>query len=142
MTMELISVILNFLFAGGLFVTLVTLKSVKQEASGKAKKTIAEADREMAAVRRDELQNFDTAIEMWRNMSVNMNKQLEETMKEVQSLTREVNRLRLINNRIVRLLDKITPENLQTTVDKIKQEMQNDEEMAHGSTVHPAVNRV
>lgn len=142
MTMELISLILNFLFAGGLFVTLITLKSVKQEASGKARKAIAEAEKEVAAVKKDEIQNVEAAIKIWREMAESMAERHDETMREVQALRQEVNRLRLINNRIVRLLDKITPENLQTTVDKIKQEMQNDENMAHSSTVHPAVNRV
>lgn len=142
MTVELISVILNFLFAGGLFVTLITLKSVKQEASGKARKAIAEAEKEVAAVKKDEIQNVEAAIKIWREMAESMAERHDETMREVQALRQEVNRLRLINNRIVRLLDKITPENLQSTVDKIKQEMQNDENMAHSSTVHPAVNRV
>lgn len=142
MTVELISLILNFLFAGGLFVTLITLKSVKQEAIGKARKAIAEAEKEVAAVKKDEIQNVEAAIKIWREMAESMAERHDETMREVQALRQEVNRLRLINNRIVRLLDKITPENLQTTVDKIKQEMQNDENMAHSSTVHPAVNRV
>ena len=142
MTMELISLILNFLFGAGLFVTLVTLKSVKQEASGKAQKAVAEAEKEVAAVKKDEIQNVEAAIKIWREMAESMAERHDETMREVQALRCEVNRLRLINNRIVRLLDKITPDNLQTTVDKIKQEMQNDENMAHGSTIHPAVNRV
>ena len=142
MTMELISLILNFLFGAGLFVTLVTLKSVKQEASGKAQKAGAEAEKEVAAVKKDEIQNVEAAIKIWREMAESMAERHDETMREVQALRCEVNRLRLINNRIVRLLDKITPDNLQTTVHKIKQEMQNDENMAHSSTVHPAVNRM
>lgn len=142
MTMELISLILNFLFAGGLFVTLITLKSVKQEASGKARKAIAEAEKEVAAVKKDEIQNVEAAIKIWREMAESMAERHDETMREVQALRQEVNRLRLINNRIVRLLDKITPENLQTTVDKIKQEMQNDEDLAHSGIVNPAINRM
>ncbi len=142
MTMELISLILNFLFGAGLFVTLVTLKSVKEEAKGKAQKAIAEAEKEVASVKKDEIQNVEAAIKIWREMAESMADRHDATMREVQALRQEVNRLRLINNRIVRLLDKITPDNLQNTVDKIKQEMQNDEDMAHSSAIHPAVNRV
>lgn len=142
MAMQIISLVLNFLFAGGFIITLINLKSVKQEASGKAQKAVAEAEKEVAAVKKDEIQNVEAAIKIWREMAESMAERHDETMREVQALRCEVNRLRLINNRIVRLLDKITPDNLQTTVDKIKQEMQNDENMAHGSTIHPAVNRV
>ena len=96
----------------------------------------------VAEAKKDEIQNVEAAIKIWREMAESMADRHDETMSEVKALRCEVNRLRLINNRIVRLLDKITPENLQTTVDKIKQEMQNDEDMVHGSAVHPAVNRV
>ncbi len=142
MTVELISLILNFLFGAGLFVTLVTLKSVKQEASGKARKAIAEAEKEVAAVKKDEIQNVEAAIKIWREMAESMAERHDETMREVAALRREVNKLRMINNRIVKLLDKITPENLQATVDKIKQEMEDEESMAHGSALHSAVNRM
>lgn len=135
MAMQIISLVLNFLFAGGFILTLINLKSVKKEAGGKAMKAVAEA-------KKDEIQNVEAAIKIWREMAESMADRHDETMSEVKALRCEVNRLRLINNRIVRLLDKITPENLQTTVDKIKQEMQNDEDMVHGSAVHPAVNRV
>lgn len=142
MTMEFISLILNLVFGAGLFVTLVTLKSVKQEASGKAQKAIAEAEKEVAAVKKDEIQNVEAAIKIWREMAESMADRHEETMKQVEALRKEVNRLRLINNRIVKLLDKITPENLQDTVDMIKQQMEDDEAIVHSSAVHPAVNRV
>ena len=135
MAMQIISLVLNFLFAGGFILTLINLKSVKKEAGGKAMKAVAEA-------KKDEIQNVEAAIKIWREMAESMADRHDETMSEVKALRCEVNRLRLINNRIVRLLDKITPENLQTTVDKIKQEMQNDEDMVHGSAVHPAVNRM
>lgn len=142
MTIELISLLLNFLFGAGLFVTLVTLKSVKREASGRAQQAVAEAEKTVAAVKKDEIQNVEAAIKIWRDMAENMAERHAETMRQVELLRKEVNRLRLINNRIVKLLDKITPENLQATVEKIKKEMEDDEAMAHGTTVHPAVNRV
>lgn len=142
MTMELISLILNLVFGAGLFVTIVTLKSVKQEARGKAQQAIAEAEKTVAAVRKDEIENVEAAIKIWRDMATDMAERHSETMKQVELLRKEVNRLRLINNRIVKLLDKITPENLQATVEKIKQEIEDDEAIVHSSSVHPAVNRV
>lgn len=135
MAMQIISLVLNFLFAGGFILTLINLKAVKKEAGGKAMKAVAEA-------KKDEIQNVEAAIKIWREMAESMAERHDETMREVTALRREVNKLRMINNRIVKLLDKITPENLQATVDKIKQEMEDEESMAHGSALHSAVNRM
>ena len=133
--MSTVSLVLNLVFGGGLFVTLVTLRDVRKQAGGVAKKAVAEA-------KKDEIENVEAAIKIWRDMAESMVVRHEETMAEVAALRREVNRLRVINNRIVKLLDKITPENLQATVERIKQEMDDEEAMANSSNRHSAAGRV
>lgn len=121
--MEWVSLILNILFGGGLFLSLVTLKSVKKEAGSKAEKAAAEA-------RADEIKNVESAIKIWReiaeDMSVkynDMSEKCDALSKSVENLSTEVTRLRLSNNRIIKLLDKITPENLEHVVAEIKDEL-------------------
>lgn len=121
--MEWVSLILNVLFGGGLFISLVTLKSVKQEAGSKAEKAAAEA-------RADEIKNVESAIKIWRGIAEDMSSKYNDMSekcdalsKSVENLSTEVNRLRLTNNRIIRLLDKITPENLEHVVAEIKDEL-------------------
>lgn len=93
---------------------MVTLKSTKKEAAAKAKAA--------------EIENVDAVAKMWRELAEKMNNQYEEVSDQVEKLTKEVNRLRAINSKIVRLLDRITPENLSDMVEKIKQEINSSEE--------------
>jgi len=117
---EILSLILNVLLGTGFLVTFVTLKSAKLEAAAKAEKAVAE-------VKSSEIQNVEAAIKIWRDMAESMATQNSEIMNEVEKLRMEVNRLRLINNKIVRLLDRITPENMSQMVQKIKEEIDAEE---------------
>ncbi len=70
---------------------------------------------------------------IWRKLAEDMSdkyndmsNKCEALSRSVENLTTEVNRLRLTNNRIIRLLDKITPENLEHVVAEIKQELNKD----------------
>ncbi len=120
---EWVSLILNILFGSGLYLSLLTLKSVKKEAGAKAEKAAAEA-------RADELKNVESAIKIWRTLAEDITSKHEDMIAKcevlsdrVEKLTNEVNRLRLTNNRIVKLLDRITHENLENVVAEIKQEL-------------------
>lgn len=124
---EIISLVLNLLLGGGLVVTLVTLKSTRKEAEAKAKAA--------------EIDNVDSVAKMWRELAEKMNDQYEEVNKQVERLTKEVNRLRAINSKIVRLLDRITPENLTDMVEKIKMEINSSEE-SHTSFSDSPVGRL
>ena len=113
---EITSLALNLLLGSGLFVTLTTLRSVRKEAFGKAKKAVAEAQT-------DEIRNVEAAIKIWREIAQDMADNYERVSKQVEGLSKEVKRLRTSNNRIAKLLDTITPENIESMVDSIKKQM-------------------
>lgn len=110
---QLISLVLNLLLGSGLVVTLATLRSVRKEASGKAKKVVAEAQT-------NEIQNVEAAIKIWREIAQDMANNYERVSREVDTLSKEVVKLRASNNRIAKLLNNITPENLESVVQDIK----------------------
>lgn len=124
---EWVSLLLNIFLGGGLLVTLVTLRQTKLKAGAEAEKAIAEA-------RADEIKNVDAAIMIWRKLAEDMSDKYndmsikcEALSRSVENLTAEVSRLRLTSNRIVRLLDKITPENLEHVVAEIKKELNKEQ---------------
>lgn len=119
---EIISLALNLLLGGGLLITLLTLKSVKRQADAKADGAIAET-------KSSELKNVEAAIKVWRDLAQDMAERHTEVLDQVEKLRLEVNRLRLINNKIVRLLDRITPENMNQMVQKIKDEIDADDKI-------------
>lgn len=113
---EWVSLVLNIVFAGGLVVTVATLKATKKEANHKAEKAAAEA-------RADEIKNVESAIKIWREMAEAMTDNYNKVSGQVDKLTKEVTRLTNINSKIVKLLDKINAENFEHTVAAIKQEI-------------------
>lgn len=124
--LDIISLLLNLILGGGLLVSLATLRQTKRKAGAEAEKAVHEA-------RADEIKNVDAAIMIWRKLAEDMSdkyndmsNKCEALSRSVENLTTEVNRLRLTNNRIIRLLDKITPENLEHVVAEIKQELNKD----------------
>ena len=70
---------------------------------------------------------------MWQEMAVGMADKHNELLEQVEKLRSEVNRLRLVNNKIVRLLDRITPENLTQMVAKIKEEIDAEDGIHDGT---------
>lgn len=112
-----ISLILNLLFGGGLFISLVTLRSVKKAALSKAEKAAAEA-------RADEIRNVESAIKIWREIAEDMTLKYNEVSSQVQMLSNEVTKLTRASNKIARMLDKITHDNLEESVRDIKKELE------------------
>lgn len=103
-----------------MLVSIATLKATRREAEARAEKVKAEA----AA---NEIQNVEAAIKIWREMAESMADRHAALMEQVEGLRREVVRLKSINNKIMKLLDRITPENLLDTVEKIRKEIEQDE---------------
>jgi len=125
---EIISLVLNLLLGSGMVVTLLTLKSTRAKAAADAKAA--------------EINNVDSVAKMWRELAEKMSNQYTEMSVQVDKLTKEVNRLRSINSKIVRLLDRITPENLVDMVEKIKQEINQSEEIIHAPFADSTIGRL
>lgn len=117
--LEIVSLVLNLVLGTGLFVTFVTLKSVKREAIANAKKAEAVA-------KGSEIENVDAAVKIWRELAEKMAERQSGLAEQVEELSVEVRRLKNATNRVVRLLDRITPDNLSEMVEKIKQEIEDD----------------
>lgn len=113
---EIISLVLNLVLGGGFLITFITLRSVRAKADAEARKAVAEAEEH-------EISNMASLVKMWQDMAVSMADKHNELLEQVEKLRSEVNRLRLVNNKIVRLLDRITPENMTQMVQKIKEEI-------------------
>lgn len=126
--------VLNLVLGTGLIVTIATLRSAKVEAAANAKKAAAAASA-------SEIENVESVIKLWREMAEKMSKDRETLVVQVEELSTEVRRLKNATNRVVRMLDKITPENMEETVNIIKKEI-DDEYTSVTGNLHSLVNRV
>ena len=115
--MELLSPIITILLTGGI-TTLLTLRFVRMKAKVDVKK--AETD-----VKTSELDNVQEAVKIWREMAESLRQELEksrsnynEVIAEIESLRKQIGRLTQINSKILKLLDKLTPENMEKMVEQ------------------------
>lgn len=101
------------------------------------RKNLAEAQQSEAQAAISELDVVEKAIKIWREMSEQLKQELEQSRcligelkaqvdtmaEENQALRLEVAKLRTTNGKIVRALEKITPENFLHVVNELKQKL-------------------
>lgn len=129
---EIVSLILNLILGGSLVVTIVTLRATKREADANAKKAEANAEG-------SEIENVDAAIKIWRDLAVEMSSRQNELSEQVVVLSKEVRMLKTATNKVIRLLDRITPENLEDMVKKIKDEIETEHSDIRADIVSGAI---
>lgn len=118
-----ISIVLNALLGGGILFQFFTIKAQRTKAS-------AEADGAKATAESTELDNVDKAITIWREMAVELKNELQESRtkylevgKQVEDLRKEVCKLTATSNKILKMLDRITHDNLEKVIEQIKDEI-------------------
>jgi predicted RNase H-like nuclease (RuvC/YqgF family) len=124
---ELLIVVFGFVGSGYGLYGLVTVKSQQRKAE-------AEANKVREEVKTNELDNVQEAIKIWREMAESLKAERDEykqsylevqkhnadMAEQLEAIRKELTRLTNINSKMVKLLDKITPENLSEMVDTIK----------------------
>jgi len=105
--------LIGAVFGGG-FISLLTIKPAKRKAAAEAENA--------------ELTNITAVIKIWKETAEKLSADLEsqrqrtgELTRQIEILNKEVTRLTCINNKIMNLLNVITPDNLEITVGKIKE---------------------
>jgi predicted nucleic acid-binding Zn-ribbon protein len=116
--MEYVSMILNALLGGSLIVTLVTLRPARRKANAEAKASDLDNIQEIIGIWKKAVEDLKVELAETRERHESLN---ESMQRELEGLRRAVARLTNVNNRMVKLLDKITPENLEAMVEQIKQ---------------------
>ena len=123
---EIVSLIVNFVLGGTVWVQFATLKSIKHQAAANAEKANANAKEAHAVAKSSELDNVNAAIKIWREMAEEMASERADLSQRVENLSVEVRRLKNATNRVTRLLDRITPDNMSEMLEEIKKEINNE----------------
>jgi len=120
--MSYLAIILSSLLSGGI-VSIAVLRFTRRKAA-------AEAVLKETEVKTSELDNVQEAVKIWRETAESFREELkasqENFSKQVELLKKEVSRLTRIQAKIVILLDRITPENLENMVAQIKNEIHHE----------------
>jgi hypothetical protein len=122
---SVVSSLISAVLGGGM-VWIFAMKAQKKRLNAEAKG--AEANAEST-----ELNNVEKAITIWREMAESLKKELEasrtkydEVTKQVVELKKSVDKLNTSNQRILKLLDRISPENMDKLIAEIKHEIKGD----------------
>ncbi|MEA4981425.1 MAG: hypothetical protein VB066_01780 [Paludibacter sp.] len=125
--LTLLATVFGFIGSGYGLYGLLTVKSQRRKAE-------AEANKVREEVKTNELDNVQEAIKIWREMAeslkaerdeykqsyLEVQKHNSEMAEQMEAIRKELTRLTNINSKMVKLLDKITPENLGEMIDTIK----------------------
>jgi len=124
---QVLSLILNLLFGGGLILTLITLRSFKLKSQGEANQATAQAEVVRQQADSAEIDNVDKMVKMWREQAETFENKWKTNEEQMTSLAEtvgelkgEVRRLVSINTKIVKSLDKINADNYEKIIEQIK----------------------
>lgn len=129
----IIGTLIGAIFGGG-GIWLFTIGAVRKEADAKANQAQEDVNKTKSDVKSSELDQVQEAITIWRGIAEDMKTERDEykaaflevsahntkMAEQLESIRKELVKLSSINNKMVKLLDKITPDNLNEMVDKIK----------------------
>ena len=90
------------------------------------RKNIADARKAEAEAKASELDVIEDAIKIWRELAEDLKKQVQRLSDDNKALECEVGKLRLINNKILRALDKINADNAEMVVNQLKKDIGNE----------------
>lgn len=90
------------------------------------RKNAAEAQKAEAEAKASELDVIEDAIKIWRELAEDLKKEVQRLSDDNKALKCEVGKLRLINNKILRALDKINADNAEMVVNQLKNDIGNE----------------
>lgn len=129
----IIGTLIGAIFGGG-GIWLFTISASRKEANAKADQATEDVNKTKSEVKSSELDQVQEAIAIWRGIAEDMKTERDEYKAnfllvsnhnaemalQLESIRKELSKLSTINSKMVKLLDKITPDNLNEMVDKIK----------------------
>ncbi|MFC2425033.1 MAG: hypothetical protein ACFNUT_00615 [Bacteroidota bacterium] len=120
---EVISLILNVLFGGGLWLSLIQIKQIKEQKDEEIRRLKADTKQVAVDTERAEIQNIENLARMWREQAELLEKKLDAMQGKIDKLEYNLLKMNILNNKIYRLLDKVSRENWEQLVEQVKDEL-------------------
>ena len=119
--LQLISILLNAVFGGGMIIQFFTMRSIKAKAK-------AESEVIGAKAKAAELDNVQEAIQVYKGLADDLRAELKDQrsknnqlVETVEKLRKDVVKLTTASNKLLKLVENITPDNMEKTVKEIKE---------------------
>jgi len=122
-TIEIISLVLNVLFGGGLWLSLVQIKQIKEQKDEEIRRLKVDTKQVAVDTERTEIQNIENLARMWREQAELLEKKLDTMQTKIDKLENDLLKMNKLNNKIYKLLDKVSRENWEQLVEQVKEEL-------------------
>ena len=122
-TTEIISLVLNVLFGGGLWLSLVQIKQIKEQKDEEIRRLKVDTKQVAVDTERTEIQNIENLARMWREQAELLEKKLDAMQTKIDKLENDLLKMNKLNNKIYKLLDKVSRENWEQLVEQVKDEL-------------------
>jgi regulator of replication initiation timing len=80
----------------------------------------------IAEAQKSELDLVTKAITIWRQQATELMEEVVSLREENKALRLEISKIRCINAKIVKALDKLTPDNIELVVTELKKKIENE----------------
>ncbi|MDO4725930.1 MAG: hypothetical protein Q4A56_01740 [Porphyromonadaceae bacterium] len=120
---EIISLILNILFGGGLWLSLVQIKQIREQKDEEIRRLKVDTKQVVVDIERTEIQNIENLARMWREQAELLERKLDAMQTKIDKLEGDLLKMNKLNNKIYKLLDKVSRENWEQLVEQVKDEL-------------------
>ena len=115
---EIISLILNILFGGGLWLSLVQIKQIREQKDEEIRRLKVDTKQVVVDIERTEIQNIENLARMWREQAELLERKLDAMQTKIDKLEGDLLKMNKLNNKIYKLLDKVSRENWEQLVEQ------------------------
>lgn len=122
-TIEIISLALNVLFGGGLWLSLVQIKQIREQKDEEIRRLKVDTKQVVVDTERTEIQNIENLARMWREQAELLERKLDAMQTKIDKLEGDLLKMNKLNNKIYKLLDKVSRENWEQLVEQVKDEL-------------------
>lgn len=120
---EIISLILNILFGGGLWLSLIQIKQIREQKDEEIRRLKVDTKQVVVDIERTEIQNIENLARMWREQAELLERKLDAMQTKIDKLEGDLLKMNKLNNKIYKLLDKVSRENWEQLVEQVKDEL-------------------
>ncbi len=120
---EIISLILNILFGGGLWLSLVQIKQIREQKDEEIRRLKVDTKQVVVDIERTEIQNIENLARMWREQAELLERKLDAMQTKIDKLEGDLIKMNKLNNKIYKLLDKVSRENWEQLIEQAKEEL-------------------
>lgn len=123
---EIISLLLNLIFGGGLWLSVVQLRQLREQKDEEIRRLKVDTKQVETTVAASEIQNVENIARLWREQAEMLEVKLEAMQSKMDKLEADLLKVTRLNNKMYRLIDKMSKENWEQLVEQLREEFKEE----------------